>query len=198
MSKEINETLKQCNTTYGKFSRLSEISRDIKSTFHNTENWNELSSDKQEALEMIAIKIARILNGNSEYVDSWFDIAGYATLIVNELNSGKDKDLAKEFGGLAGIAEGSSINLNTKDYIKCGVIGNLGYHCTLPTGHTGYHEARVREGSTYPDDKWLEGTPVNFSSKDYIKCLVDGGTGRPCQRPINHSGMHEEGANRWD
>ena len=35
---------------------------------------------------MIQHKIGRILNGDQTYDDSWKDIAGYATLIVNELN----------------------------------------------------------------------------------------------------------------
>ena len=36
---------------------------------------------------MIANKIGRILNGDPNYPDSWHDIAGYATLIENELQS---------------------------------------------------------------------------------------------------------------
>jgi len=43
-------------------------------------------ADMREALEMILHKIARILNGNPNYADSWQDIAGYAQLIVKRLN----------------------------------------------------------------------------------------------------------------
>lgn len=39
-----------------------------------------------EALDMIFHKIGRIINGDPTYVDSWLDIAGYATLEVNRLN----------------------------------------------------------------------------------------------------------------
>ncbi len=45
-----------------------------------------LSCDQTEALEMICHKIARIINGDSDYADSWVDIAGYATLVANRLN----------------------------------------------------------------------------------------------------------------
>ncbi len=48
--------------------------------------WNSLDSDQKVALEMIAHKIARIINGNPSHVDSWHDIAGYATLIEQRLS----------------------------------------------------------------------------------------------------------------
>ena len=35
---------------------------------------------------MIQHKIARILNGDLRYADSWHDIAGYATLVDKRLN----------------------------------------------------------------------------------------------------------------
>jgi hypothetical protein len=35
---------------------------------------------------MICHKIGRILNGNPNNKDSWWDIAGYATLIVKQLD----------------------------------------------------------------------------------------------------------------
>ena len=49
-------------------------------------NWETLSDDKKEALEMTALKIGRILNGDPEYADSWHDIAGYAKLVEDTLN----------------------------------------------------------------------------------------------------------------
>lgn len=46
-----------------------------------TPNWEGLSFDKKEALEMIVHKIARILNGDPNHKDSWQDIVGYAELV---------------------------------------------------------------------------------------------------------------------
>lgn len=43
-------------------------------------------ADAVEALEMIAHKIGRILNGDPGYADSWVDIAGYAQLVADRLN----------------------------------------------------------------------------------------------------------------
>lgn len=48
-----------------------------------------MQDDQKEALEMIASKIARILNGNTNNEDSWRDIAGYATLVADRLKGVK-------------------------------------------------------------------------------------------------------------
>ena len=45
----------------------------------------DLEPDQREALEMLALKIARILNGDPNYADSWHDVAGYATLVADRL-----------------------------------------------------------------------------------------------------------------
>ena len=44
-----------------------------------------MAPDQCEALEMIQHKIARILNGDPDYADSWDDIAGYAKLVSDRL-----------------------------------------------------------------------------------------------------------------
>jgi hypothetical protein len=49
------------------------------------DNWFNLNYDQREALDMICSKMARIMNGDPNYVDSWEDIAGYATLVANRL-----------------------------------------------------------------------------------------------------------------
>jgi DNA primase len=49
------------------------------------DGWDSLAPYQREALEMIAQKISRALHGNPHEVDHWRDIAGYATLVVNEL-----------------------------------------------------------------------------------------------------------------
>lgn len=71
---------------YGKFKDGAEIMRSLKRVMHDTEGWNNLTASQKEALDMIQHKIGRILNGDPIYDDSWKDIAGYATLIFNELN----------------------------------------------------------------------------------------------------------------
>ena len=49
--------------------------------------WGRLNTAQEEALEMIAHKIARIINGDPDYKDNWHDIAGYATLVERSLKN---------------------------------------------------------------------------------------------------------------
>jgi len=44
-----------------------------------------MGEDQWEALEMIATKLSRIVNGNPNKIDNWDDIAGYATLVADRL-----------------------------------------------------------------------------------------------------------------
>lgn len=63
--------------------------RDLKDVMHEVDGWNNLTASQKEALDMIQHKIGRILNGDPTYDDNWKDIAGYATLVAEELNGVK-------------------------------------------------------------------------------------------------------------
>ena len=82
----VDATLAERGTRYGTFTGHAKITQNIKRAMQDSPNWEKLDDDQREALEMTAHKIGRILNGDPTYDDSWKDIAGYATLIVNELN----------------------------------------------------------------------------------------------------------------
>lgn len=81
------EILKERGKRYGQFINHAEISQDLKSMIHEHLNIREkvLAVDQQESLDMICHKIARIINGDSDYADSWIDIAGYAQLVADRL-----------------------------------------------------------------------------------------------------------------
>lgn len=64
----------------GGFPDTATTSQNLKAEFRYAPNWRLLSDAQKEALEMIAGKISRILNGNRDHVDSWHDIQGYASL----------------------------------------------------------------------------------------------------------------------
>lgn len=81
----IQEVLLQRGTRYGSFKSHSDIAQRLKAEMRKSPNWDVLAPDMKEALEMVAHKIARILNGDPSYDDSWVDIAGYAQLVANEL-----------------------------------------------------------------------------------------------------------------
>ena len=81
----IENTLQQRGTRYGEFPEHARITQNIKRAMADSPNWQQLSDDKKECLEMVAHKLGRILNGDPNYADSWHDIAGYATLVENTL-----------------------------------------------------------------------------------------------------------------
>lgn len=74
------ETLDERGTRYGDFTDHAKISQSLQDAMRITPGWPRLDSNKKEALTLIAHKIARILNGDPEYADSWHDIGGYAKL----------------------------------------------------------------------------------------------------------------------
>lgn len=83
----IEETLQERGKRYGDFLGHAIITQDIKRAMQRSTNWATLSDDKKEALEMIAHKIGRILNGDPDYHDSWFDIMGYTKLVADVLKA---------------------------------------------------------------------------------------------------------------
>jgi Domain of unknown function (DUF6378) len=82
---KLEEVLVDRGQRYGEFKELAVISQALKTTMIGSSGWQHLEPYQCEALEMIAHKIARILNGDANYADSWVDIAGYATLVESRL-----------------------------------------------------------------------------------------------------------------
>jgi hypothetical protein len=83
----VNEMLAERHARYGTFEGHAKISQALKAVMHERSGWDRLSPDQREALEMIQHKIARILNGDPDYLDSWVDIAGYAQLVADRLQA---------------------------------------------------------------------------------------------------------------
>lgn len=86
---QIYEILQERGDRYGSFEQNATIAQALKKVMHMNENWHHLAYDQREALDMFCSKMARIMNGDPNYVDSWDDIAGYATLVSNRLGSPK-------------------------------------------------------------------------------------------------------------
>lgn len=84
---DINTTLTQRGERYGKFTGHAAISQHLKAVINGFVNSRktQLDPDQAEALDMICHKIARIINGDPDYFDSWHDIAGYAQLVADRL-----------------------------------------------------------------------------------------------------------------
>jgi hypothetical protein len=83
---DVDNLLDEREKRYGQFKAHTEISQGIKLAMHQTPQWNALKPHQKESLDMIAHKIARILNGDPDYPDNWRDISGYSELVVRELS----------------------------------------------------------------------------------------------------------------
>jgi hypothetical protein len=83
----IDETLNERAQDYGKFKDGAALMQGIKRLLadHARVHDKTFADDQWEALEMIVHKMARIVNGNPDKVDSWTDIAGYAKLVADRL-----------------------------------------------------------------------------------------------------------------
>lgn len=83
---EIDEILNERGSRYGAFIKHADITQALKDVMQAQPKWEHLAPHHKEALDMIAHKIGRILNGDPDYDDSWKDIAGYAELVVRIIN----------------------------------------------------------------------------------------------------------------
>ena len=81
---DVKSILEERAKTHGKFEDVARASQELKRTLQNRAE-KKLNTSQIEALENIAQKMARIICGNPNEPDHWRDIAGYATLVVNEL-----------------------------------------------------------------------------------------------------------------
>jgi len=77
----VDTTLAERESQYGSFSDVAELTCDLMGDLIRA----EMSFVQREALHMICSKLARIRCGDINKIDSWHDIAGYATLVVQDL-----------------------------------------------------------------------------------------------------------------
>ena len=82
----INETLELRGSRYGKFKDVAATTYALQEILRDASNHEHMTDDQVIALDMICNKMARIVNGDPNYIDNWHDIAGYATLVEQELN----------------------------------------------------------------------------------------------------------------
>lgn len=81
----IDATLEERGARYGQFIDHAKIAQGLQDVMRESPNWSKLDVDMKQALSVIADKIARILNGDAGYTDSWHDIQGYSRLVETRL-----------------------------------------------------------------------------------------------------------------
>lgn len=81
----IEETLKERETTHGSWANGCEVAQGIKRVLDKFSPIYPRPDVVKEGLDRIRMKLSRIAVGHHSNPEHWHDIAGYATLVEKEL-----------------------------------------------------------------------------------------------------------------
>ena len=84
---DVNETIKSREHANGNFADNCHTIQALK-TIMNTRS-NKFTAVQQHGLDMICQKLGRISSGDANEKDHWHDIAGYATLVEQDISCNK-------------------------------------------------------------------------------------------------------------
>lgn len=79
MSEE-SEIIEERKNTHGSYQEVADLSQRFKRLHQNHKKQYRLTQGQREALDQIALKMARIVCGDPNCEDHWNDIKGYAEL----------------------------------------------------------------------------------------------------------------------
>jgi hypothetical protein len=85
MDTSTDQILEARASRYGKYCDNAGLSQRLQAVIFESRSRDETPHIITEAIQMICAKLARAMNGDPTYIDNWADIAGYATLVVAEL-----------------------------------------------------------------------------------------------------------------
>lgn len=90
---KVDSLLAEREKTYGTFADHARCSQRLKRVIKEelAMRGKEFAYDQTESLSMMLHKIARIVNGDADYIDNWRDIAGYAELVAKRLEEAEPK-----------------------------------------------------------------------------------------------------------
>lgn len=108
----IDNTLAERGSRYGEFTGHADITQDLKQAMKRSPKWATLANDQKEALEMVAHKIGRILNGDPSYIDSWTDIVGYTRLVEKRLIDEQAVQKESAFGEQSEVVNPEAVKAN--------------------------------------------------------------------------------------
>lgn len=89
----VTSILEARGQTHGAFSDNAKIAQALRKVIHSAPNWELLPDTQQLTLDEMMLKVARVLSRGAptDQLEPWLDLAGYPTLIVNELkNQGEE------------------------------------------------------------------------------------------------------------
>lgn len=82
---KVDDLISERGKVHGDVEIQASIAQSIECEMRESPNWDKLSDLQRYSLEMISVKLSRILAGNHEYSDHWHDLEGYARLVSQRL-----------------------------------------------------------------------------------------------------------------
>lgn len=82
---ELEKILAERGSNYGDYGVMSDFAQRLKTVIKSQHKFEYMPPEMKESLELMCTKIARIMVGDHNVIDSWQDIAGYADLIAKRL-----------------------------------------------------------------------------------------------------------------
>jgi hypothetical protein len=79
------ELITERGSKYGEFTDNASVSQQLKHVLRQQDGWINLLGIQQEAIDMTFVKMARMTNGDSTYVDNVDDILGYWQLVKERM-----------------------------------------------------------------------------------------------------------------
>ena len=76
------ELIEQRAKTHGDFAQTADVAVRLMQVLNLP---HDMTKSQVHALDMISVKLARIVSGDPNHVDHWRDIAGYATIVAETL-----------------------------------------------------------------------------------------------------------------
>jgi hypothetical protein len=73
--------------THGDYKEQAAFAQQFKRMMRAGRTWEQLDFYQAQSMEAFCDKVSRILCGNYNEIDHWRDVAGYATLVVQELEA---------------------------------------------------------------------------------------------------------------
>jgi hypothetical protein len=95
---EVTETqmLAEGRKRYGIYQDTARIAQNIKRAFRASPNWEVLPDYIKESMDMLANKMARMLNGDWEHDDNLFDGANYLLIALRSMREERASQKAVE------------------------------------------------------------------------------------------------------
>lgn len=72
--------------THGDYALTAQTAQIIKQIIRQSPSYDDMDASMRESLDMIAVKLARIMCGDPYERDHWLDVIGYATLVLRGQN----------------------------------------------------------------------------------------------------------------